>query len=297
MHDAHSHSAAQAGSGRLAIVVLLTSIYLLIEIAGGILTGSLALIADAGHMFTDVAGTTLALVAIRFAARPADSNRTYGYHRLEMLAAMANGALLFGIGLYILYEAYRRFTDPPDIVGLPMLAVASVGLLVNLLSAYLLMEGQKSSLNIRGAYLEVISDLLSSVAVIVAGLIILLTGFQLIDPIASAFIGLFILPRTWHLMREAIHVLLEGAPRNIDLADVRSHILGTASVTDVHDLHVWSMTSGMPIMSAHVVIEPSASASRVLDDLTECLGEHFDIEHSTLQIEHADRRHSEHAGH
>lgn len=297
MHEGHTHSAAEAGAGRLRLVLLLTASYMAVEVVGGYLTGSLALIADAGHMFTDVAGVGMALVAIKFAARPATVEKTYGYYRLEMFAALANGVLLFGVAGYILFEAYRRFSEPPEVLGLPMLGVATVGLLVNLISAYLLFEGQKTSLNLKGAFLEVVSDLLGSVAVILAGIVILTTGFELIDPIASVFIGLFILPRTWHLMSEAVHVLLEGAPRNVNLVHVREHILGTENVIGVHDLHVWSMTSGMAVMSAHVVIAQGASASRVLDALSDCLEEHFDIEHSTFQIERADRSSREHAAH
>ena len=297
LHENHAHSAAQAGAGRLRLVLLLTASYMAVEVAGGFITGSLALIADAGHMFTDVAGVSLALLAIKFAARPATTEKTYGYYRLEMFAALANGILLIGVAAYILFEAYRRLSEPPEILGLPMLGVATVGLVVNLTSAYLLFEGQKTSLNLRGAFLEVVSDLLGSVAVIIASIVILTTGFELIDPIASAFIGLFILPRTWHLMSEAVHVLLEGAPRNVNIAHIREHILGTENVVGVHDLHVWSMTSGMPVMSAHVVVAQGSSASRVLDELCECLEEHFDIEHSTIQIERADRSGREHAAH
>lgn len=293
----HSHSAAQLGAGRLKIVLLLTTSYMAVEIAGGLITGSLALLADAGHMFTDVFGVGLALLAIKFAARPADTSRTYGYFRLEMFAALANGILLFGVAIYILFEAYRRLSDPPEVLGAGMLAVAAVGLVVNLVAAWLLFEGQKESLNMKGAFFEVVSDLLGSVAVIIAGVVILSTGFELIDPIASVLIGLFILPRTWHLMGEAIHVLLEGVPRNVNLQHIREHILETPNVIGVHDLHVWSMTSGMPVMSAHIVIKDGASVSKALDDLAECLEEHFDIEHSTFQIENQDRSHREHAVH
>lgn len=270
---------------------------MVVEVIGGFITGSLALIADAGHMFTDVVGVSLALLAIKFAARPATTEKTYGYYRLEMFAALANGLLLIGVAGYILFEAYRRLSEPPEILGLPMLGVATMGLIVNLASAYMLFEGQKTSLNVKGAFLEVVSDLLGSVAVIIASIVILTTGFKLIDPIASAFIGLFILPRTWHLMSEAVHVLLEGAPRNVNIAHIREHMLGTENVVAVHDLHVWSMTSGMPVMSAHVVVAQQASASRVLDELCACLEEHFDIEHSTIQIERADRSGREHAAH
>ncbi len=297
MHDHHSRSAAQEGAGRLTAVLFLTASYLAVEVAGGLLTGSLALIADAGHMLTDVAGVGMALLAIRFAARPANPAKTYGYYRLEMLAALVNGFLLFGVSGYILFEAYRRLSSPPEVLGLPMLAVATVGLLVNLISAYMLLEGQKVSLNLRGAFLEVLSDLLGSVAVIVAGVVIITTGFELIDPIASIFIGLFILPRTWHLMGEAVHVLLEGAPRDLNIAHVRDHILNSRRVKGVHGLHAWNLTSGMNVMSAHVVIAEDAVPQLVLNELQVCLADHFDIEHSTFQIEQPDRSESEHAVH
>lgn len=286
----HTHSAARQGAGRLRIVLALTASYLVIEVVGGVLTGSLALIADAGHMLTDVAGVSMALLAIWFAARPPTPEKTYGYYRLEILAALANGFLLVGVAAYILFEAYRRFAEPHEVLGLPMLGVAAVGLLVNLTSAYLLFRGQKASLNIRGAFLEVVSDLLGSVAVIVAALVILATGFELVDPIASVVIGLFILPRTWALVNDAVHILLEGAPKGVDLEHVRQHVLSAQGVVDVHDLHAWTITSGMNVVSAHVVIEDGASHERVLDELCRCLSDDFDVEHSTFQIEPVDRR-------
>lgn len=293
----YAPSAAGAGAGRLRLVLALTATYMLVEVVGGLVTGSLALIADAGHMLTDVAGVSMALMAIWFAARPASPEKTYGYYRLEILAAAANGVLLIGVSAYILFEAYRRFTDPPEVMALPMLAVASVGLLVNLASAYLLFRGQKTSLNLRGAFLEVVSDLLGSVAVILAGGVILATGFNLIDPIASVVIGAFILPRTWRLMGEAVHILLEGAPREVDMSHVQRHILEAEGVTEVHDLHAWTITSGMNVLSAHVVVRDGTDARNVLDELCRCLADHFDIEHSTFQIEFGDRRRAEKAAH
>jgi cobalt-zinc-cadmium efflux system protein len=248
-------------------------------------------------MLADVAGVIFALFAIRFARRPASLTKTYGYYRLEMLAALLNGILLIAISAYILIEAYMRFSDPPEFDGVPTLLVAFAGLLVNLAAAFLLHNAQKTSLNMRGAYLEVLSDLLGSVAVIVAAAVFLATGFQLIDVLASIFIGLFILPRTWTLIDQAIHVLLEGAPRNVDLGTVRQHILDVPGVTSLHDLHVWNLTSGMNVMSAHVVIDAKASSAAVLDQLNTCLGEHFDIEHSTFQIESPDRSSTERLQH
>ena len=297
MNDGHSHSAAGAGAGRLKLVLLLTGSFLLIEAAAGFLTNSLALLADAAHMLTDVVGVSFALFAISFASRPATSAKTYGYYRLEMLAALANGLLLIGVAIYILVETAMRISDPPEIPGGAVLAVAIVGLIINLVCAYLLFEAQKTSLNMRGAFLEVVSDLLGSVVVIIAAIVILTTGFLLIDPIASVLIAVFILPRTWKLIAESVHVLLEGTPRNLDMEHIRSHFLETPDVVGVHDLHVWSMTSGMPLMSAHVVIADGAPAGRILDDLNTCLEEHFDIEHSTIQIERTDRSAREHVAH
>jgi len=288
-HHSHSHSAAQANEGRLLLVLVLTASYLVVEIVAALLTNSLALLADAGHMLADVAGVGLALVAIRLGRRPANLAKTYGYYRLEMLAALFNGVLLMIIAAYILFESYQRFSNPPGFDGTLTLTVAFVGLLVNLISAYWLFDAQKTSLNMRGAYLEVMSDFLGSVAVIIAAVVFLVTGFKLIDVLASVFIGLFILPRTWSLINQAVHVLLEGAPPNVDIENVRQHILDVEGVTGVHDLHVWNLTSGMNVMTAHVVVEQDASAQRVLDQLNDCLGDHFDIEHSTFQIESPDR--------
>jgi cobalt-zinc-cadmium efflux system protein len=297
MSEIPLRSAAQDGAARLRLVFLLTLAFTAVEVAGGYATGSLALIADAGHMLADVSGVGMALLAIRFGSRPATARQTYGYYRLEIVAALVNGLLLWGIAVYILVEAYWRLSSPPDILGGPMLAVATAGLVVNLVSAFLLFEGQKDSLNLRGAFLEVVSDLVGSLAVIVAGVVVLTTGFRLVDPIVSIFIGLFILPRSLTLLRDALHVLLEGAPRRVDLAHVRDHILSADGVTSVHDLHVWSLTSGMDVVSAHVVIEPAAAPQAVLEQLSACLSQHFDIEHSTFQIEQPDRSSVEHGVH
>ena len=293
----HAHSAAGAGAGRLKIVLAMTATYMIVEIIGGILTGSLALIADAGHMGTDVAGVSMALIAIWFAKRPATAGKSYGFYRLEILAAIGNGVLLFGVAAYILYEAYQRFVEPPEVLGLPMFLVATVGLGINLISAYLLFAGQKSSLNMRGAFYEVVGDVLGSVAVIVAGIIIALTGWNLVDPIASVAIGLFILPRTWSLIRDAVDILLEATPKGVDMTEVRRHVLEASGVRDVHDLHAWTITSGMNVLSAHVVVDREADQAAVLDELCRCLSSDFDIEHSTFQLEATDRRPVEEAAH
>ncbi|HET6813830.1 MAG TPA: cation diffusion facilitator family transporter [Actinomycetota bacterium] len=295
-HD-HKLSSAAAQRGRLVAVFAITLAVLVVELVGAALSGSLALLADAGHVLADGAGIGLALLAIRFAARPATQQRTFGYYRLEILAAVVNAVLLFGVAGFVLVEAWRRLAEPPEVASGLMLAVAAVGLVANAVSLWLLRDGQQRSLNLRGAYLEVWGDLLGSVAVLAAAGVIAVTGFRAADPIASALIGVLILPRTWRLLREAVDVLLEAAPREIDLDEVRRHLLETPGVTDVHDLHAWTITSGLPVLSVHVVLERDADAGRVLDGLGDCLAGHFDIEHSTFQLEQPEHRGHEGATH
>jgi len=295
-HD-HDHSAAAAHRGRLAAVFAITLAVLVVEVVGAALTDSLALLADAGHVLTDGAGIGLALLAIRFAGRPATPQRTFGYYRLEILAAVVNAVLLFGVAGFVLVEAWRRLFAPPEVASGLMLAVAVVGLVANAVSMWLLRGGQRHSLNLRGAYLEVWGDLLGSVAVLAAAAVIAVTGFQAADPIASALIAVLILPRTWRLLREAVDVLLEAAPKGIDLDEVRRHLVETPGVTDVHDLHAWTITSGLPVLSVHVVLERDADAGKVLDGLGACLAGHFDIEHSTFQLEQPEHRGHEGATH
>jgi cobalt-zinc-cadmium efflux system protein len=295
-HD-HAPSSAAAHRGRLATVFAVTVAVLVVELVGAALSGSLALLADAGHVLADGAGIGLALLAIRFAARPATPQRTFGYYRLEILAAVVNAVLLFGVAGFVLVEAGRRLTEPPAVASGLMLAVAAAGLVANAVSLWLLRDGQKTSLNLRGAYLEVWGDLLGSVAVLAAAAVIALTGFRAADPIASAVIAVAILPRTWRLLREAVDVLLEAAPKGVDLAEVRRHLVETPGVTDVHDLHAWTITSGLPVLSVHVVLERDADAGQVLDGLGACLAGHFDIEHSTFQLEQPEHRGHEGATH
>jgi cobalt-zinc-cadmium efflux system protein len=295
-HD-HAPSAAGAHRGRLTAVFAVTLVILVVELVGAALSGSLALLADAGHVLADGAGVGLALLAIRFAARPATPQRTFGYYRLEILAAVVNAVLLFGVAGFVLVEAWRRLTEPPAVASGLMLAVAAVGLVANAVSMWLLRDGQRHSLNLRGAYLEVWGDLLGSVAVLAAAAVIALTGFRAADPIASAVIAVAILPRTWRLLREAVDVLLEAAPKGVDLAEVRQHLVETPGVTDVHDLHAWTITSGLPVLSVHVVLERDADAGQVLDGLGACLAGHFDIEHSTFQLEQPEHRGHEGATH
>ncbi len=290
-------SSASAHRGRLVIVFAITLMVFLLELIGGIVANSLALLADAGHMATDLGGIGLALVAIWFAGRPATHDRTYGYLRLEILAAVVNAVVLFGIAGFVLYEAWRRLAEPPAIASGLMLVIALAGLAANAISLALLHDAQRESLNMRGAYLEVMGDLAGSAAVIVAAVVIAMTGWTPADAVASAVIGFLIIPRTWRLLREAVDVLLEATPKGIDLAEVRTHILGAAGVADVHDLHAWTITSGMDVVSAHVVLAEGADPPSVLDELCRCLSGDFDIEHSTFQLETADRRRLEEAHH
>lgn len=294
----HPHgTAAGANRNRLVAVFSLTSVVFLIELVGGFLSNSLALLADAGHMFTDVAGIGLALGAIWFAGRPANGGRTFGYLRLEILAAVVNAVLLFGVSAIILFEAWRRLSEPPDIGTGLMLAVALVGLAANAVSLFLLRKAQGESLNMRGAYLEVMGDFAGSAAVIVAAVVIGLTGWTPTDAVASALIGLLIIPRTWRLLRDAVDVLLEATPKGMDLGEVRTHILRAKGVADIHDLHAWTITSGMNVVSAHVVLDEGADPPAVLDELCRCLSGDFDIEHSTFQLESPDRTRLEEAPH
>ena len=287
---AHSRSAAGTHRGRLLIVLGISITILVTEIVVGLAANSLALLADAGHVFADVVGTSLALIAIWLAARPATRERSFGFYRFEILAAVLNSLLLFAIAAFVLIEAWRRLGDAPDVATGPMLLVAIGGLVANGVSAWLLGAGQKESLNIRGAYLEVLNDAFGSVAVLIAALVIRFTGFLQADAIASGVIGLLILPRTYSLLREAIDILLEATPKGFDMTEVRRHILEAEGVRDVHDLHAWTITSGLNVISAHVIVDDGAKSARVLDALCRCLTTQFDIEHSTFQLETEDRQ-------
>ncbi|MFI6406766.1 cation diffusion facilitator family transporter [Streptomyces sp. NPDC050548] len=297
-HDhGHSHThdapvtgtAAAAYRGRLRVALGITLIVMVVEVVGGLLADSLALIADAAHMATDALGLGMALLAIHFANRPAAGNRTFGYARAEILAALANCLLLLGVGGYVLYEAVQRFVAPADTEGGLTVVFGLVGLVANMISLTLLARGQKQSLNVRGAFLEVAADALGSLAVIVSALVILTTGWQAADPIASLAIGLMIVPRTLKLLRETLDVLLESAPKDVDMREVRAHILALDGVEDIHDLHAWTITSGLPVLSAHVVVGSNTlnaiGNEKMLHELQDCLGDHFDVEHCTFQLE------------
>ncbi|SEP57890.1 cobalt-zinc-cadmium efflux system protein [Streptomyces sp. yr375] len=290
----HSHApttgtAAAAYRGRLRVAMSITLGVMVVEIVGGLLADSLALIADAAHMATDALGLGMALLAIHFAGRPPSENRTFGLARAEILAALANCLLLLGVGGYVLYEAIQRFFTPTTTEAGLMIWFGAIGLVANMISLTLLMRGQAESLNVRGAFLEVAADALGSVAVIISAVVILTTGWQTADPIASLVIGLMIVPRTVKLLRETLDVLLESAPKDVDMADVRSHILALEGVEGIHDLHAWTITSGMPVLSAHVVVRSEVlnaiGHEKLLHELQGCLGDHFDVEHCTFQLE------------
>ncbi len=283
MHGHASHGGHHAGGLRAAFG--LTAGFLLVEAAVGFWTGSLSLLADATHMLVDAGGLLLSLAAVWFAERPAPPEKTYGYYRVEILAALVNGVVLCLLAAGILLKAYERFWHPHPVPGLPVVAVAAAGLAVNLLSMRLLHKGAAQSLNVRAAYLEVLGDAVSSAAVIVAGAVILFTGWSLADPIASAAIALFILPRTWTLLRQAVNVLLEAAPAHLDVAQIEQALVGAHGVKRVHDLHVWTLTSGREAMSVHVVVGADVSADRILEQLHVILHTRFGIDHTTIQVE------------
>lgn len=277
----------------LWIVFGLTFTYFVVEVVGGLLTNSLALLADAAHMLTDVGGLGLALFAAWMSAKPATPQRTYGYYRVEILAALANAVVLFLMAFFILFEAYRRFREPPEVASLPMLAVAAVGLAVNLIGIRLLRRSSGESLNMKGAYLEVVSDLLGSVGVLAAGAVMLTTGWYYADPLFGVVIGLFILPRTWGLMKQAVNVLLEATPAHVNLAEVEAALLGVEGVASVHDLHVWTITSGIDALSVHVVLSEvvtQAVADAVAGRVAGAIKERFRIGHSTVQVERVSGR-------
>lgn len=281
----------------LWIVFGLTSAYLLVEVAGGLVTGSLALLADAAHMLTDVGGLGLALFAAWMSGKPATQRRTYGYYRVEILAALTNAVVLFLMAFFILFEAYRRFREPPEVASLPMMGVAAVGLVVNSVGIWLLRRSAGASLNMRGAYLEVVSDLLGSVGVLLAGAVMLATGWWYADPLFGVAIGLFILPRTWGLMSQAVNVLLEGTPAHINPAEVENAIRGIDGVGSVHDLHVWTITTGIDALSVHVVLAegtPSPVAETLVERLAAALRDAFGIGHTTIQVERTSRAAEEH---
>jgi cobalt-zinc-cadmium efflux system protein len=290
-HD-HGAGALRAGARhqrRLVISFVLIGTFFVVEAVGGILTNSLALLSDAGHMLTDVIGLGMALAAIQLATRferRAESGRhTFGLYRLEILAAFVNALLLFGVALYVLVEALRRLTGEPEVLGIPMLVVAVLGLVVNLVAFALLREGSKESLNVEGAYLEVLADTLGSVGVIIAAVLLEVFGWAWVDPVVGAAIGLWILPRTYRLGGQAVRILLQAAPPDVDLVALRADLAAIDGVVDVHDLHVWTLTSEMENASAHLMVAAGTDSHTVLDQARDLLQTHYHVEHATLQVE------------
>ncbi|ETR75139.1 cation transporter [Afipia sp. P52-10] len=285
MHGGGHGTAAGKHAGRLTWAFILTASYMVAEVIGGLITGSLALLADAAHMLTDAGGLLLALIAIRFAQREATPQRTYGYLRMEILSALANAIVLLLLTVYILYEAVQRFLAPPEIMSLPMLIVAVIGLGVNLTSMWLLAGGSSESLNVKGAYFEVLSDMLGSVGVIVAALLMMWKGWTIADPIIGAGIGLFIVPRTWILLKQALHILMEATPPHVDMAALEKELAGIDGVTAVHDLHVWTITSGFDALSCHLVVRTMDNNVAILREARRRMKDGFHIDHVTIQIE------------
>lgn len=291
-HD-HGHDHGASTRGRLAIAFAIVAVVLVAEIVGAALSGSLALLADAGHMSSDAIGLLVALIASVWATRPATDRHTFGFRRVEVLGALVNGVLLTVVAVVVAIEAVRRLLEPAEHAPLavPMLVVAGVGLVANVAAYLVLRGGDRRSLNLRGATLEVLGDLFGSIAAVIAGVVLLLTGFAAADAIASLVIAALIVPRAALLLRDVMRVLTESAPRETDVALIREHLLETPGVVAVHDVHVWAITSGAPVFTAHVECEPAVfergDTGAMLERLGECLHGHFDVEHSTFQLEPA----------
>lgn len=287
MGAGHGHvSASGRHVGRLAVAFVVTAVFMGVEIGTGLVTGSLALLSDGAHMVTDVFGVGLALIAI-VAARRAhrQPGQTFGLYRAEVLAALANAVLLFGVAGYVLYEAILRFSAPPDVPGLPVIVVALVGLAANVVAFLLLREGAAESLNLRGAYLEVIADLIGSVGVLVSGLVTVVFGWRYADPVIGVAIGVWVLPRTWTLARRSLRILFQHAPERVDVTELTGALGGLPGVGEVHDVHVWTLTSGMEVASAHLTVGPDCDQSEILAAARGLLADRYQLEHATLQVE------------
>ncbi|MFS0783020.1 cation diffusion facilitator family transporter [Bacillus sp. 1P06AnD] len=291
-HDHHGgghHHHHSANKKALFMSFILITLFMIVEVIGGFLTNSLALLSDAGHMLSDSAALGLSLVAVILGARKATLGNTYGYKRFEIIAAALNGLLLIVVSAYIFYEAIRRFQHPPEIQSTGMLVVSVLGLLVNILAAFLLMRGNKEeNLNVRSAYLHVLGDTLGSVGAIAAALLIYFFDWTYADPIASLIVAVLIIVSGVRVTKESFHILMEGTPANIDLEDVKKKLLLLPDVEDVHDLHIWSLTSEKPMLSCHISIKAPAFHDEVLFEAKRLLSEHFHIEHTTLQVEKAE---------
>ena len=283
-HAGHSHGSADKRA--LAIVLALTAGFMVAEVIGGLLTGSLALLADAGHMLSDAASLAVALFAAWLAGRPATPSRSFGFRRAEILAALFNGLTLVAISIWIFVEAFRRFSDPPEVMGGLMLAIAVLGLLVNVAGAFILSRSEGESLNVEGALRHVLADIMGSIGAIVAAIVIILTGWRYADPLISALIGLLILASSWKLLRDSVTILLEATPRGIDADAVGRKMVGVEGINEVHDLHIWTITSGFPALAAHVLVGNNENCHEKRRELEDLLEHEFGIDHTTLQVDH-----------
>ena len=283
----HNHSHGHTGNKKaLFFSFLLIASFMIVEVVGGILTNSLALLSDAGHMLSDAAALGLSLFAIKLGERKASASKTYGYKRFEIIAAALNGLTLIVISVYIFYEAYQRFWNPPEVLSGGMLIISTIGLLINIVAAWILMRGDKEeNLNVRSAFLHVIGDMLGSVGAIIAALLMIFFGWGIADPIASVIVAILILISGWRVMKESFHILMEGTPANLEMDKVKSSLLKISGVKEVHDMHIWSITSGMPMLSCHMVIEGEGVHDTILHRAQTILHDDFEIEHSTIQIE------------
>ncbi|CAN5143299.1 cation diffusion facilitator family transporter [soil metagenome] len=301
-HD-HANGTGTGNRRRMAVALAIVSVVLVFELVGAAFSGSLALLADAGHMSSDAIGLVVALVASGVAARPATDRHTFGFQRVEVLGALVNGLLLTAVAIFVAVEGIRRLIDPSEsaVQALPMLIVAAVGVVANVVAFFILRGGDTRSLNMRGAYLEVLGDLVGSIAAVVAAVVILLTGFAPADAIASLLIAVFIVPRAFALLRDVVRVLTESAPRDTNVEQIRQHLLETPGVVAVHDVHVWAITSGAPVFTAHVECDDAIFAEgrtgAMLETLVDCLKGHFDVEHSTFQLEPSGHAESEDHAH
>ena len=283
----HHHDRARTDRRALAGALVLVAFFMVVELVAGLLTDSLAVLADAGHMLTDAASIGLALLAAWLASRPATPQRSFGYRRAEILAALANGVALVLVAIWIFVEAGRRLSDPPEVLGGWVLAVGAAGLVVNLAAAAILARASSDSLNVRAAHLHVLADLAGSVGVIVAGLVVLVTGWDYADPLVGIAIGALVLASSWRVLSESVTILLEATPAGMDAAEVGTAMASEPGVVEVHDLHIWTITSGFPALSAHVLCEPGADCHAVRRALEAMLAERFSLDHTTLQADHA----------
>ncbi|WP_022900111.1 MULTISPECIES: cation diffusion facilitator family transporter [Humibacter] len=295
----HSHGAAPGADSQLLVIALALIVsFMIVEVVVAIIAGSLALLSDAGHMLTDAAAIAGSLIAIRLAARPTSANWTFGFKRAEILSAAVNGITLVVISAVVAIEAIRRLFQPPPVEGGPVLIVALLGVAVNLVTVWVLAKANRSSLNIEGSFQHILTDLYGFIATVIAGFVILFTEFTRADAIASLIVVVLMLRAAWGLLRDSGRILLEGVPEGVDLSEIRAHLMRPEHVVDVHDLHLWTVTSDLPALSAHVILSDDCfydgHAPKVLDELQECLAGHFDVEHSTFQFEPADHTAHEH---